>query len=360
MKMKLAKLFTIGILGLALTGTVFTGCSKKVEIDTSAQGQKISQYSNSKALISAEQLKKMKDENNKNLVVIGVLDSAKALLPGNLAGKPIDGSYTVWRPDYSGTGSKEALNEEVSGFRLSKEKMEELLSKAGATDKSTIVVYAADAHHDAARLYWQIKLLGHKDIRILDGGANAWAAANYPTGNAKKLADEAKKTEYKAASYEAAKYDKSAKDVVDALKNPNEWVVIDTRSKDEYDGKKTGSSKDAYGTGRIKNTVHIEWTQAVNKEETTFKSLEELKSIYGNTIKDKKVIVFCQSGVRSAFSHFVLKELLGAKEVYNYDGSWIEWSYAASEASNGKVPKELKDSVLSLTELWSDNKGMIK
>lgn len=357
--MKISKLFTIGILSLAITGTVL-GCSKKVEIDKSAQGKKISEYSNPQAIISAEQLKNMKDDKNKDLVVIGILDPKKAVLPGNLAGKPVEGSYTVWRPDYSGTGSKENLNGEVGGYRLSKEKMEELLSKAGATEKSTIVVYAADAHHDAARLYWQIKLLGHEDVRVLDGGANAWAAANYPTGNAKKLVDEAKKTDFTAASYETPKYDKSTEDVIEALKNPNEWVVIDARSTDEYDGKETGSSKGAFGTGRIKGTTHIEWTQAVNKEETTFKSLEELKNIYGDKIKDKKVIILCQSGVRSAHSFLVLKELLGAKEIYNYDGSWIEWSYAASEASNGKVSKEIKDSVLSLTEVWSDNKGEIK
>ncbi len=222
--MRMSRLFTIGILSLAITGTVL-GCSKKVEIDESAQAKKISEYSNPKAIISAKQLKSMKDDNNKDLVVIGILDSSKAKIPGNLAGKPLEGSYTVWRPDYSGTGSKEALNEEVGGFRKSKKDMEDLLSKAGATEKSTIVVYAADAHHDATRLYWQIKLLGHKDVRVLDGGANAWASANYPTGNAKKLVDEAKKTDYTAASYEVSKNDKNTQDVINALKNPDEWVV---------------------------------------------------------------------------------------------------------------------------------------
>jgi hypothetical protein len=98
----------------------------------------------------------------------------------------------------------------------------------------------------------------------------------------------------------------------------------------------------------------------VIEKETTFKNIEELKKIYGDTIKGKKVITLCQSGVRSAHSYFVLKELLGAKEVYNYDGSWIEWSYAASEASNGKVAKDIKDAVISLTEVWADNKGAIK
>lgn len=356
--MKKAGLFVLSF--VLIFSAVLTGCSKKVSVDNSAQGKKIAQYSNQEAFATPNQLKTLLDAKDKDLVVIGVLDSAKAILPGNIAGTPIEGSYTVWRPDYSGAGSKEAISPDVGGYRKSKEVVEELLSKAGATANSKIVVYAADAHHDAGRLYWQIKLLGHNDVKILDGGLNAWIGAGYPTSNARKLADEPKKTDYKAASYNAEKYDADIKTVVEALEKPQEWVVIDTRSTDEYDGKKTGSSKGAFGTGRLKGTVHIEWTDALNKEDTTLKSLDEIKQIYGDTIKDKKVIVFCQSGVRSAFSYSVLTNILGAKDVYNYDGSWIEWSFAASEASKGKVDDSLKEKVLNLTEEWSDNKEAIK
>ena len=356
--MKKAGLFVLSF--VLIFSAVLTGCSKKVAVDNSAQGKKISKYSNQEAFTTPNQLKALIDAKDKDLVVIGVLDPTKALLPGNIAGTPIEGSYTVWRPDYSGAGSKESISTEVGGFRKSKEVVEELLSKAGATANSKIIVYAADAHHDAGRLYWQIKLLGHKDVRVLDGGLNAWIGAGYPTSNARNLADESKKTDYKAASYDVNKFDADINKVVEALNNPEEWVVIDTRSKDEYDGKNTKSSKGAYGTGRLKGTVHIEWSNALNKEDTTLKSLEEIKQIYGETIKGKKVIVFCQSGVRSAFSYSALTNILGAKDVYNYDGSWIEWSFAASEASKGKVEDTLKEKVLNLTEEWSDNKGAIK
>lgn len=343
------------VLSLALTG-----CSKKVTVDNSAQGKKISQYSNPNAFITPAQVKSMLDAKDNNLVVIGVLDPTKALIPGNIAGTPIEGSYTVWRPDYSGKGSKESITGEVDGFRKSKEVMEELLSKAGATANSTIVVYAADAHHDAARFFWQVRMLGHKDVRYLDGGLNAWIGAGYKTGKMKKLVDEGKKTEYKAPNYNAAILNADIQKVVEELNNPKEWVVIDTRSKDEYDGKKTGSSKGAFGTGRLKGTVHIEWTNAIVKEDTTLKSIDELKKIYGDTIKGKKVITLCQSGVRSAHTYMVLKDILGAKDIYNFDGSWIEWSYVASEASKDKVEDDLKGKVLSLTEEWSDNKEVIK
>jgi thiosulfate/3-mercaptopyruvate sulfurtransferase len=153
--------------------------------------------------------------------------------------------------------------------------------------------------------------------------------------------------------------DVSIPTIIEAINNPKDWVVIDTRSKDEFDGQKTGSSRGAFGTGRVKGTIHIDWVSAINKEDTTLKSIVELKQIYEETIKDKNVIVFCQSGVRSAFTYAVLKNVLGAKNVYNYDGSWIEWSYVASEASKGKVDDNLRDQVINLTEEWSDNKGAI-
>lgn len=353
------RLWSVLMLSILAVTLVLSGCSKPVAVDDAAQGEKIAQLANPDAFIRPDELKALIDGKDKDLVVIGVLDSKKALIPGNLAGSPIDGSYTVWRPDYSGKGSQESIAPEVGGFRKAKEEVETLLSKAGATSDSKIVVYAADAHHDAGRVFWQIKLLGHKDVKYLDGGLNAWVGAGYPTGEAKILVDEANKTDYKAANYSVVDMDVDINTLTEALENPSEWVVIDTRSKDEFDGKKTGSSKGAFGTGTIKGAVHIEWTDAVNKENTTLKSIEEIKQIYDNTIKGKKVIVYCQSGVRSAFTHMVLKNVLGAEAVYNYDGSWIEWSYVASEASNGKVDEALKAKVLERTENWSDNKGEI-
>jgi thiosulfate/3-mercaptopyruvate sulfurtransferase len=84
------------------------------------------------------------------------------------------------------------------------------------------------------------------------------------------------------------------------------------------------------------------------------KSKTELDQLYGDLLKDKKVITYCQSGVRSAHTWLVLTEVLGAKEIYNYDGAWIEWSFAASEASGDRYAD-----ILELTEEWSDNKKPI-
>ncbi len=319
------------------------------------------QYVEAKGVfISVEELKSMidaqtdaqTDAKDPKLIIFGVLHDKKRYIPFNIAGKPIDGSFTTWRPDYSGKGSSESITPDITGFRNSKSQMEDFLSRAGAKQDSKIVVYSADAMHDASRLYWQIKLLGHKDVMLLDGGLNAWIDADYDTGDSKDVVDEPKKTDYKAASYNPDKHDVTLEQLIAALDNPSEWVVIDTRSKDEQIGEKTGSSAGAYGTGALENSLNIEWKKALNKDNTV-KSKEELQQIY-DKIKGKKVITFCQSGVRSAHTQVVLREVLGLDNVYNYDGSWIEISYVASDASDGKVNQKTKEKLLKHLKYWED------
>lgn len=290
-----------------------------VMVDSQAQAQKISQYAHAESFVTPVELHHMMDAK-KDVVVIG------SLQPSNWR-RPIKGSFTVWRPDYS--AAKEAYK--FGGMRNSKKDMEQLLSSFGATPDSTIVVYAANKHHDAARLYWQIKMLGHRDVRYLDGGLNAWVGADLPTGNANPSVA---KTNYSAPAYseaELADFDM----VVRATKDDG-WVVLDTRAKSEHDGSKTKSG--AAGPGTIPNSVFLEWTKAMSADKATLKSAGELKALYGDLINGKNVIVYCQSGVRSAHTTMVLKEVLGAENVYNYDGSWIEWSYKHYTENNPQAP----------------------
>ena len=90
--------------------------------------------------------------------------------------------------------------------------------------------------------------------------------------------------------------------------------------------KKKGAAKG----GRIPKSVHIDWAEAFNYSgDKRIKPVEELKIIYNklNIKKNDPIIVYCHSGVRSAHTTFVLTQLLGYKNVKNYDGSWTEWSY---------------------------------
>ncbi len=293
---------------------------KGVSVDESALIEKISTYANPESFITPGQLNELMSDENSDVVVIGALNPSK----GN---SPIEGSFTMWRPDYS-TPTEEYGFE---GMRNETADMEEILSSYGATQESTIVVYAANDHHDAARLWWQVKMLGHENVKYLDGGLNAWAGAGYPTGNANPTVEA---TEYVAAN---PSFDTLAnfEDVVEALTDEN-TVIIDTRTEAEEQG--TTTSSGAFGPGKIEGSVWIEWTAPLN-EDTTMKSLEEIQELYGQ-FEGKKIITYCQSGVRSAHTLFVLTEVLGFEDVYNYDGSWIEWSYEYYENNNPEAKVE--------------------
>ncbi len=327
----------------------FIACSKKpavISLNPELEGTKFITATDLKGLL----------ETRDDVVLFGVLSSTKAIIPLTDESTPIEGTFRVWRPDYSGAGNPEALSPVYGGFRKTKEQMEELLSKADISKDDLFVVYSTGAMHDMTRFGWQLELMG-LEVLYLDGGLNAWKAANFPTGSSVELAKQNTVTEFKADEWNTKKLNATMDDVIKALENPDEWVVIDTRSTGEYNGDKTGSSAGAYGTGSIKDAVHIEWKDAVNSD-NTLKSKEELEALYGDVIKGKKVITYCQSGVRSSHTQLVLMEMLGAKDVYNYDGSWIEWSYVASNVGDDIDP-ELKEKVISLTDNWTDNNGAI-
>jgi thiosulfate/3-mercaptopyruvate sulfurtransferase len=80
--------------------------------------------------------------------------------------------------------------------------------------------------------------------------------------------------------------------------------------------------------GHIPRAKSIPWAKAINPDNGTFKSAEELKEIYekeNNLKPNDNIIAYCRIGERSSHTWFVLTNLLGYKNVRNYDGSWTEW-----------------------------------
>lgn len=76
----------------------------------------------------------------------------------------------------------------------------------------------------------------------------------------------------------------------------------------------------------IPGAINVPWSKAAN-EDGTFKSDEDLAELYKEAGLDgeKETIAYCRIGERSSHTWFVLQELLGHKNVKNYDGSWTEY-----------------------------------
>ncbi|GAB4403321.1 MAG: sulfurtransferase [Anaerolineales bacterium] len=208
---------------------------------------------------------------------------------------------------------------------LTKEQFEEVASKLGITNDTTVVFYGDKSNWFACYALWLFQYYGHQNVKIMNGGRAKWEQEKRP------LVKEV--PSFVLTSYKAKEADKSIRafrdDVFKALeaKKP----LVDVRSPKEYTGEllhmPNYPQEGATRGGHIPGAVSIPWAQAVNEADSTFKSAEELKALYEskNIKSDGEIIAYCRIGERSSLTWFVLKYLLGYPTVKNYDGSWTEW-----------------------------------
>jgi thiosulfate/3-mercaptopyruvate sulfurtransferase len=214
----------------------------------------------------------------------------------------------------------DGIRRDISG----REDFSALLSGCGIGPDTTIVLYGDNNNWFAAWAYWQLKLYGHKDVRILNGGRKFWLDNGLPL-----TVDE---PSYAPSGYELPEPDFALRafrdDILPRLGDPG-LALVDVRSPAEFNGEiiaPPGMSETAQRAGHIPGAASIPWAQTV-REDGTFKSAEDLATLYEakGITADKDVIAYCRIGERSSHSWFVLHELLGYKRVRNYDGSWTEY-----------------------------------
>lgn len=218
------------------------------------------------------------------------------------------------------------LNDPVIRDYLDATHFAELLESKGISNDTTVVFYGDKNNWWATYAFWVFKLFGHKDARILNGGRAKWIAEGRELTRVVPT--------YPRGSYTAPPRDdetiRAFRDqVLQHIKHPG-TALVDVRSPQEYTGERTHMPEyPQEGTlrgGHIPTAVSIPWAKAV-KEDSTFKSIEELRELYAGqgVTPDKDVIAYCRIGERSSHTWFVLTYLLGYPQVRNYDGSWTEW-----------------------------------
>jgi len=197
-----------------------------------------------------------------------------------------------------------------------------LLSQAGVGPDTRLVFYGDNNNWFAAFAYWVSKIYGHQNAALMNGGRKKWELENRPF-----TTDPPRVT---ATSYPARDADlKYRASLQDVLNRSAGTALVDVRSPAEFSGEviaPPGMTETAQRAGHVPGAQNIPWAQAAN-DDGTFKSPEELKSLYGGkgVTPEKDVIAYCRIGERSSHSWFVLKELLGYNNVKNYDGSWTEY-----------------------------------
>jgi thiosulfate/3-mercaptopyruvate sulfurtransferase len=218
---------------------------------------------------------------------------------------------------------KTDLQDPIKRDFVDAQQFSKLLSERGIANDDTVVLYGGNNNWFAAYAYWYFKLYGHDKIKLLDGGRKKWELDG--------RAMSADSVSRPATSYAAAAPDTSIRafrdEVIAAIGTKN---LVDVRSPDEFSGKILAPAhlpqEQSQRPGHIPGAINVPWSRAAN-EDGTFKSDEELTAIYAAAGLDdsRETIAYCRIGERSSHTWFVLQELLGHKNVKNYDGSWTEY-----------------------------------
>jgi thiosulfate/3-mercaptopyruvate sulfurtransferase len=221
-----------------------------------------------------------------------------------------------WRDD---------LQDPVERDLVEKDEFERLMGSLGIGSDTTLVLYGDKNNWFAAYAYWYLKIYGHNDVRILDGGRQKWLDEN------RDLTTDVPQPE--PATYSAQDRDESIRTYRDPVREAigaDSHALVDVRSPHEYSGDLIAppgyEQEGAQRGGHIPTAASIPWAQAV-RDDGTFKSADDLRQVYAEkgVTDDKSITAYCRIGERSAHTWFVLRELLGYEDVKNYDGSWTEW-----------------------------------
>jgi thiosulfate/3-mercaptopyruvate sulfurtransferase len=218
---------------------------------------------------------------------------------------------------------KTDLQDPIKRDFVDAQQFSKLLSERGIANDDTVVLYGGNNNWFAAYAYWYFKLYGHDKIKLLDGGRKKWELDG--------RAMSADSVSRPVTSYAAAAPDTSIRafrdEVIAAIGTKN---LVDVRSPDEFSGKILAPAhlpqEQSQRPGHIPGAINVPWSRAAN-EDGTFKSDEELTAIYAAAGLDdsRETIAYCRIGERSSHTWFVLQELLGHRNVKNYDGSWTEY-----------------------------------
>jgi thiosulfate/3-mercaptopyruvate sulfurtransferase len=227
-------------------------------------------------------------------------------------------------PGAIGVNWQSQLNDPIRRDIVTKADLEKMFSEAGVANDQTIVLYGDNNNWFAAFAFWILKMYGHSDVRLMNGGRKKWQDEGREMTTATPS--------FTPTTYRAKEPDESLRayrsQVFEALTSPRIGLV-DVRSPQEFTGEviaPPGMTETAQRAGHIPGAQSVPWAQAM-REDHTFKPVEELRALYApkGITPDKPIIAYCRIGERSSHTWFVLKYLLGYPDVKNYDGSWTEW-----------------------------------
>ena len=304
------RLFTHQVRAAALAAVMALGATFTASAANAADAQ---------PLVSVEWLKS--HLNDKDVVVLDIRSAidgggAKAFVEGHIPGSV--------HSDYDKAGWRVTRNN-VPFMLPTTAELEKLIGDIGIDeDKHVVVVPAGVSFTDfgsAARTYWTLKVVGLKNVSILDGGVAAWRTAGLPleSGETKP-----------AATIFTATLDKSLiaqGPEVEVLQSKGGATLIDARPASFFFGKEKAPNTSAYG--HIPGSLNVDSAAYYDAKTNRLKPKAELLAVSAH-VPAGPAVSYCNTGHWAATDWFVLHELLGRQDVRLYDGSMVEWTANAN------------------------------
>lgn len=215
----------------------------------------------------------------------------------------------------------------VSGVFVGVNRSQELLGEHGVQRTDTVVLYDSverDGGATASYVFWVLDLLGHRNVKVLDGGIDAWKRAGLETSA--EPAD-LEPVLYQAPPEELKRAARLRGPALQERLGDRYYQVLDARSRDEY----LGEAPNADWQGRALKLGHVpraynvdHQANWVDEEHKLVKPYAELQRMYAGLDARRAVVAYCHTGRRSSYAYFILR-LMGFSDVRLYDYSWNEW-----------------------------------
>jgi thiosulfate/3-mercaptopyruvate sulfurtransferase len=211
----------------------------------------------------------------------------------------------------------------------SPEKFARDVKALGVGDGKTVIVYDAAGLFSAARLWWMLKVFGHRDCAVLDGGFPKWETEGRPLENG----EPAKAAERHFTPRRNATMVKSLADVRNAIASGSAQIA-DARAPGRFRGE-APEPRPGVRSGHMPGAKNVHYLTLLN-EDGTLKSVDDLRAVFSAAgVKlEKPVITSCGSGVNAAILSLALSQI-GAPNHSLYDGSWTEWGSSTEAVEAG-------------------------
>lgn len=277
-------------------------------------------------LLSPAQLSGLK---GKNVRIIDIRDPktyAESHIPGS-----VSAPYGSWRGPASNPGQlpdSAALTTLVQSLGLN-------------TETHAVVVSTGIDTTDfgaAARVYWTLKVLGFKNLSVLNGGVKAWAGDSLPLDN--KVVSVAPSQVKPVINQSMI----ATRDDVVAKLGKKGTALVDARPAAFFNGDTKHAAAKSAGT--LQGAVNLEHDVWFAPGTTTFVSADKAKQIAKqgqfSTTEADETISFCNTGHWAATNWFALSEIVGKKNVKLYAGSMVDWTQASTALPMDNVPNRAK------------------